>query len=158
MSRSGYYDDYCDNRWPHIMWRGRVASATRGKRGQRLLLDLVEALDALPEKRLIRDQLILETGEVCALGAIGLKRGVVMWGLNPDDNWDFDPDEHADHLSGAFNAAACLIREIVYMNDEVLDRCSPEQRWQRMRAWAVKQLRPVDLVDLPDPAPPKEPT
>lgn len=36
MSRSGYTDD-CDG-WQLIMYRGAVASAIRGARGQRLLI------------------------------------------------------------------------------------------------------------------------
>jgi hypothetical protein len=35
MSRSGYSDDYGDDEpWQLIMWRGAVASAFRGRRGQ----------------------------------------------------------------------------------------------------------------------------
>ena len=48
MSRSGYSDDIDDN-WAHIMWRGRVASSIRGKRGQAMLRELLAALDAMPE-------------------------------------------------------------------------------------------------------------
>lgn len=52
MSRSGYRDDLDDPlEWG--AWRGRVASATRGKRGQKLLLELLIALSKLPEARLI---------------------------------------------------------------------------------------------------------
>lgn len=127
MSRSGYSEG-CDNDWDWIKYRGRVTSAIRGKRGQRLLLDLVQALDALPEKRLIRDELILETGDVCAIGAVGLKRGVVMWNLDPED---------PETIAGKFDIADCLVREIEYMNDEGWYRDTPEKRWQRMREWAV---------------------
>lgn len=48
MSRSGYSNDGENI----AMWRGQVASAIRGKRGQAFLRELVEALDAMPEKRL----------------------------------------------------------------------------------------------------------
>lgn len=71
MSRSGYTDDG-DN---VAMWRGQVASATRGKRGQRFFRDLVAALDAMPEKRLIRDALEAD-GEVCAIELNTLRRDV----------------------------------------------------------------------------------
>lgn len=89
MSRSGYNED-CDDNWQIIMFRGRVASATRGKRGQAFFRDLVAALDALPAKRLISDDLIREdsTGfeNVCALGALGKARRVPMAHLDPDDS------------------------------------------------------------------------
>lgn len=150
MSRSGYSED-CDDTWQTMMWRGRVASAIRGRRGQKLLLDLVEALDALPEKRLITEELIRETGEVCALGAVGLKRGVNMWPLNPEfDKWGMldDSEEHSENVADAFNVAPCLVREIAFENDEAWAHITPEERWRRMRAWAVARLQPVDLVDV----------
>lgn len=54
MSRSGYSDD-CDNTWQWIQWRGRVASAMRGKRGQAFLQEMLEAMAALPMRRLIAE-------------------------------------------------------------------------------------------------------
>jgi len=130
MSRSGYVDDL-DN-WDMIKWRGRVASATRGKRGQRLFLDLLAALDAMPEKRLITAE--LETTEgVCALGAVGKAREM--------DMSQIDPGEPED-VAAAFDIAACLAQEVVYMNDEYFGRDTPEQRWVKMRAWVEKQLTP----------------
>ena len=54
MSRSGYSDD-AEN---VAMWRGQVANATRGRRGQKLLRDMVAALDAMPDKRLFQGHLV----------------------------------------------------------------------------------------------------
>lgn len=76
MSRSGYTDDGLDS-WQVIRWRGAVASAIRGRRGQALLTELLAALDAMPVKELIKEQLV-EDGAVCALGALGRARGVDM--------------------------------------------------------------------------------
>lgn len=137
MSRSGYSDD-AEN---VALWRGMVASAIRGKRGQRLLLDLVQALDAMPEKRLIKGELITDAGEVCALGSVGVKRGIEMTGLDPED---------ADTVAARFDIAPCLAQEIEFLNDGDFDwkETTPEQRWQNMRAWAVRHLRPVDLVEV----------
>jgi hypothetical protein len=138
MSRSGYSDD-CEN---IAMWRGMVASATRGKRGQALLRALLEALDAMPEKRLIPHELESD-GEVCALGALGRARGMDISKLDPEE-----PEE----VAAAFNIAPCLAQEIVYMNDEYRARrydpkivgyvdMTPEERWQQMRDWVAKQIR-----------------
>lgn len=164
MSRSGYSDEI-DDQWLSIMWRGRVTSAMRGKRGQAFLRDLVEALDAMPEKRLIAEYLVVEeapcdlvrwlfaapewhdTGYeyeprpiqfprdcgVCALGALGQKRGVSMARLDPED---------AAGVGAAFDIAEALAREVVYENDEGF-YCDemPEHRWQRMRQWAASNLK-----------------
>ena len=133
MSRSGYSDDL-DN-WPMIKWRGMVASATRGKRGQQFFRDLLSALDAMPHKRLIAHELAKD-GEVCAIGSLGVARGVDMSALDP---------EEPESVASAFNIATPLAQEVVYENDEngpwSRDE-SPEQRWTRMRAWVAKQIKP----------------
>lgn len=131
MSRSGYVDDDCDN-WSHIKWRGQVASAIRGKRGQSFLRDLRDALDAMPNKRLIANDLIRQ-GDVCAIGALGVARGTQMD--------DLDPDEYYD-VAKRFGIAHQLAQEIVWMNDECACwKESPESRWCRMRAWISSLIK-----------------
>lgn len=124
MSRSGYGDDY--DSWDTIRWRGAVKSAIRGKRGQAFLHEMLAALDALPEKRLITDELENATGEVCAIGAVGRARGVLMDGLDPEDR---------EVVAATFGIAEAMAAEIVYENDEFRRPETPEQRWQRMRNW-----------------------
>lgn len=133
MSRSGYIDDCCDDNWQLIRWRGQVASAIRGKRGQTLLRDLLAALDAMPEKRLIAGELEAE-GEVCALGAVGKARGLDMSEIDP-----YEPED----VAVAFNIAQQLASEIVFENDEngPWSGETPEQRWKRMRDWVASQIR-----------------
>jgi hypothetical protein len=133
MSRSGYSEDYGDHdQWGCIMWRGAVASATRGKRGQAFFRDLIAALDALPEKRLIKDSLQEPSGEVCALGALGKARGLDMAPLDPDD---------PETVSGVFDIATALGREVVFVNDEMGPyKETPEARFIRVRKWAESQL------------------
>lgn len=135
MSRSGYTDDFdCY----HVMWRGQVASAIRGKRGQAFLREMIEALDALPEPKLIAEELHAE-GAVCAIGSVGLKRGIDMSKLDV---------ENFEHIGKVFGIAHQLVCEIEYVNDEMGSyEQTPEQRWQRVRAWAVKQLRPSQESD-----------
>lgn len=131
MSRSGYIDD-CDDNWELIRWRGAVASAICGRRGQLFLREMLVALDALPEKRLIAGA--LHDGlDVCALGAVAVARGLDVHTVDPDDY---------SSIAGMFGIAEALTREIEYINDEwaVYDE-TPEQRYVRMRAWVVAQIR-----------------
>ncbi|MDB5848220.1 MAG: hypothetical protein JWP29_1972 [Rhodoferax sp.] len=131
MSRSGYSDD-CDSEWQLIMWRGRVASATRGKRGQAMLRELLVALDALPTKRLIAHELIAD-GDVCAIGSLGLARGVEMEKLDVEDY---------RAVARTFGVAEPLVREIEWVNDEAgWGNETPEARWSRMRDWIASQIK-----------------
>lgn len=128
MSRSGYSDDcdYLD------LWRANVDRAIAGKRGQAFLLELVASLEAMPEKRLIAHDLQAETGEVCAIGSVGLNRGVDMTTLDPED---------PEQVGKAFGISTILAQEIVYENDEREYRQTPEERWARMYKWAKENLK-----------------
>lgn len=147
MSRSGYCEDM-DDQWRFIMWRGTVKSAIRGKRGQAFLREMLAAMDALPEKRLVASELEAN-GQVCAIGSVGLARGVDMSQIDP---------ENYDAVATTFGIAAPLAQEIVYMNDEYWSfstndqghinhdeagkaiRITPEERFTKMRAWIVRNL------------------
>lgn len=131
MSRSGYTYDAENG----ALWRGMVASASRGKRGQKFLRELLAALDAMPEKSLIADFLERD-GEVCAIGALAKAKGL--------DFSEVDADE-PEEVGRIFDIAPCLAQEVAYMNDEfwedqALTPVTPEQRWEKMRGWVVGQL------------------
>ena len=138
MSRSGYTDD-CDDNLASGRWRGVVASAIRGKRGQSFLIELLAALDAMPEKRLIA-QSFGKAGSYCTLGVIGAARGAVMPVLtdDPDDYYDGDVAEMA---GAALNIASPLAAEVMYHNDDWGWNDTPEQRWVRMRAFVAERIK-----------------
>lgn len=117
------------------MWRGAVASAIRGKRGQEFLRKLVTALDAMPEKRLIAGELEMD-GEVCAMGCVGRMQGIDMSNIDPTE-----PVEVAD----AFEIAPALAQEIAYINDEGC--VTREKRFEDVRKWAVSHLVAVGEPD-----------
>ena len=135
MSRSGYSDDGDGDGWSLIRWRGAVSSASRGRRGQSFFKELLAALDEMPNKRLIADELI-ESGEVCAIGALGLKRSIDMKEIDPED---------PDTVANKFNIAPALAREVVFMNDEGhWNTESPEERFVRVRSWVEEQILKED--------------
>lgn len=70
--------------------------------------------------------------EVCALGALGRKRGMNLQSIDP---------ENYDAVAEAFNIAHQLSREIVYLNDEWSRNETPEQRWTRMRNWVAGAIK-----------------
>jgi hypothetical protein len=131
MSRSGYSDDY-----DYVeLYRATVERALQGKRGQAFLRELAESLDAMPEKRLIAEELIDGNGNVCAIGAVCKSRGVDVSRINY---------EAPEQVGKAVGIARCMAAEIEYMNDEWCDseRETPEQRWTRMRKWVQANIIP----------------
>jgi hypothetical protein len=159
MSRSGYCDDYGDDD-PLALgrYRAQVASAIRGKRGQALLRELLAALDAMPEKKLVAGELEAD-GQFCALGVVGHARGLNLAAI---DTYD------VESLGPKFNIAEQLAREIMWVNDDHVSEhrwvefeiCGPvrpgypdwgnhrksasipnefagEQRWQAVRNWVA---------------------
>ena len=136
MTRSGYTDDWDSESIGRLnLYRGAVERAVKGKRGQELLRDLVEALDSLPEKRLITSELEDGLGSYCALGAVAHHRGV--------DVSDLDPYDDIDVLAKRLDVAESMVREVVHLNDEVVWDIGAEaqsKRWHYMRRWAEREV------------------
>ncbi len=164
MSRSGYSDDLEPNQLN--VWRGAVASAIRGKRGQAMLKEMLAALDAMPEKALIAHELQNANGDHCALGVVGKNRGMALDSI--------DPDEY-EIVAREFGIASALAQEIMFMNDEYIsdfqyievEICGPmrlgypdysrhsqtvrttnediaAKRWAHMRNWVAENISDAD--------------
>lgn len=133
MSRSGYVDGIED---PLELgrWRAQVLSAIRGRRGQSFLRELATAMDAMPVKELIAEELIDSEGQCCTLGVVCAARGIDVSQIDPDE-----PDQVAQRLG----IAEQMVREIVYKNDEEWGEPTPAHRWERMRKWVATHLREV---------------
>lgn len=132
MSRSGYVDDI-DDPLQLGRWRGQVKSAIRGKRGQTFLRELAAAMDAMPEKILISEELINEDGDCCTIGVICKTRGIDV------DQIDYN---EPDQVGAAVGIARQMAAEIEYYNDEWSTNETPSERWQRMRTWVASQIVP----------------
>jgi hypothetical protein len=128
MSRSGYSDD-CEFLG---LYRASVDRALAGKRGQTFLRELINALDSLPEKKLIAGELMNEQGKCCAIGAVCKARQTDVTKTDYED---------PDSVARLIGVARCMAAEIAYMNDEYATDKTPEDRWQRMRDWAVSHLQ-----------------
>jgi hypothetical protein len=145
MSRSGYSDDYdYEDNLAAGRAEGARAQAFNGRRGQAFLREMLEALDAMPVKELIADDLQTADGRVCAIGAVGAARKVDMSKLNPED---------APKVAKTFGISETLARDIVYENDEANWKAeTPAARWQRMRAWIERHIKKDAEPPTPSPA------
>lgn len=162
MSRSGYVDDMCDQ-WAMICYRGAVSSAIRGRRGQAFLREMLAALDAMPEKRLISGALVFDGqpgipwdvrphedvivgGDTLVTGCgesvrVGDVCAMGCLGLTRSTKMDGVDAHDAPTVAGLFGIAEALAREIAYVNDEDGYRAeSPELRFERVRKWVVENL------------------
>lgn len=145
MSRSNYSDD-CENL---ELWRGNVERTIKGKKGQALLRELEAALVALPEKRLISDDMARmdeahpADSEVCALGCVALKRGLDQGKdrltVLKEIMEQFPEGCEASELADDFDISEMLAREITYVNDEMApDR--PEKRYEYVLSWVRSKI------------------
>jgi hypothetical protein len=141
MSRSGY-DDYDGDAADLNLYRANVDRAFAGKRGQAFLKEMLAAMDALPEKKLIPGLMQEESGDVCVIGSVGRARGVDMERLN---RLAEDEDPNLPHaIAGKFGIAECMACEVMYMNDEYWPgrrHETPEERFARMRKWIESQIK-----------------
>jgi hypothetical protein len=136
--------------------------AIAGKKGRKFLLELEAALVALPEKRLANGvmaaseeewtpkQVVVATGDVCALGAVAAARAVAAGEPRHEALQklaeEFDPSEAGwtltkqagDHLK----ICHPLAYAVVECNDEGGgSRETPEKRYERVLAWVREKLK-----------------
>jgi hypothetical protein len=111
----------------------RATREIRGRRGQAFLREMLIAMDALPEKKLVQGTFEAD-GAVCALGSVGRARGIDMAKIVPVDS---------PTVAGAFGISEALAREITFQNDVGMGSTlieTTEDRFSRMRAWIVAHL------------------
>ena len=117
----GSADDLADE------WLRDVANAIASPKGQAFLRELAAAMDAMPEKVLIANELVDKEGDCCTIGAVCKARGI--------DATHMDSAAVAEWLG----APLLLVAEIIDVNDGY--RETPVHRWQRMRQWVDKRIR-----------------
>ena len=158
MSRSGYNDDDSDDPLTVGRWTAAVNASLRGKRGQAFLRELLDELDAMPDKRLIANA-ATKDGCMCTLAVVAAKRGHDLQKLDYDmEMWEWD------RIADQLGISQAMAREVMYINDEHTDERGwvrldgppdpwggepeaylplpnvEERRWRYMRDWVAKQL------------------
>jgi hypothetical protein len=165
MSRVTSWED--DEPYPNAtaLFQSSVTNAILGKRGQALLLELEQALLAMPKKRL-ESNIVCRSGDVCMLGALkvhrdvmkGAKREAVLVGLQAvAEKWgqfasgmDYEDDDQTKELLQNLLGikSNTLIWQLIYENDECNAR-TPEDRYQRMLKWVQARIRREGQAEAP---------
>lgn len=126
MSR--FSEGECDSNYG-FLWASRVERIVNGRRGQKVLRELIDALLALPERRLIAGAIATPSGEVCAVGALAKHKGI---DLNRDtERWSQGQchpvaggwrgsDHETAELGASIGMTWTLAWEIGFMNDAEL--------------------------------------
>lgn len=141
MRFQGDGDEEFPGQW--FLWEQALMRSVSGRKGQTALRDLRDALLSLPEKRLIAGRLADETGCVCTLGALALKRRVdggesredVLASLAemiPEGLYDeYEADMQTVHVGERAGVTRTMIADLAYRNDELF-RETPEHRYERI--------------------------
>lgn len=147
MSRSGYDDD-CDG-WALIRWRGAVASAIRGRRGQAFLRELAEALDELPKHELIAGVAEAD-GDYCALRSVAARAGRACAGRRHAGRRPRNGGADARHPRGPRRRDH--VGERLYRGDAVRNlrgsRASTPLRVAYTHASGVRPYRPITSLEV----------
>lgn len=143
MSRFDWAENYEDYPNQQALWRANRDRLLRGKRGQLLLKQVEQALLALPEKRLIANQLAaircdeitgdaIEITGVCVVGAYALFKGKTAEDLNKGwiESEDTDAWEIAEWADSALGLPNAMAQWLEWANDEEAESLNPIQRYE----------------------------
>lgn len=108
---------------------GEVVPTSAGSNHRQLLVALAKALDAMPEKVLIRGAFEMD-GQYCALGALAKERGLLE---NSADGF---------RIAEVFGVEPEEVFEIVRVNDGLIEE-DPAERWLGVREWVRSKLLEV---------------
>ena len=154
MSRYDGSDD-CDDYWQLNMgrWERNSRAVLKSGRGKKALADLITALEALPQRRLISERVAVLTNpgaedchvsEVCAVGAYAHFKGIDLTTWVGEDGAVADETDtslrETAWLGEQAGMAFTLAWNLGYLNDYTLKDCTPEERWQRVYEWATEHL------------------
>jgi len=143
---------------PCLYWANLVRQ-TKSQRGQAFLRELLVALEALPDKKLIENA-IVQDGCSCSLGALAVHRRVAagenrdavlaeLAAINVDiDDSAWDGEEILPWATHALAAPFYLADQIASINDDEggNDETRSTARYDRMVKWLQSQIFEIDVA------------
>lgn len=147
-----YDEDYANQ---GLLWWANIERHIKGAKGQAVLREIRDILQAMPEKVLITSRLADEKGHVCAVGAVALARRVAKGESRDDVLRDLAariPED--DNYMGADITASLGVQvglkyglawTLGYANDAYW-KDTPEERYERVLAWVEKNIQPEPVA------------
>lgn len=129
-----------------ILWEANQERSLKSRKGQAVLRRLEAALLALPEPKLVADEIKTADGIVCALGALAISEGYQGNLELPEtsfDAWGNTGSEVEDAmlaLAKLLDVPRLVAVAIIRENDEDYRVKTPEQRYNHVLAWTRSWL------------------
>jgi hypothetical protein len=148
-------DDYYDEQFPNQaeLWWANLERSLAGKNGQQALRALLEALESLPEPKLVSGRLATEDGMVCTVGALALHRRVaagerrehVLRDLaakitEEGDLYDGEGADITASVGTKVGLSYSIAWRLAMLNDDDFSDASPERRYDLVVAWVRRAL------------------
>lgn len=144
MSRSDQ-DYYNDGPNTAGIWAATFRRAVRSERGQKVLTELLTALDAMPEHRLIRGDWCDTGGDVCALGALHVYRKTQQLGAPWCEAQAVSAQELQEHYVGSLNGSTWTAFDLLGIQktiawfvadtNDAFGKETSEERWVRVYSY-----------------------
>lgn len=127
------------------LWEANLRRSLEGRKGQQSLRELEAALLALPEKRLIADELESDKGEVCAVGALAKFKhysGSMSLPEVYDELDEYKVEEAMLAVAKDLGVPKLVAVAIIQQNDEDAHHHSmtPERRYERLLDWTQQRI------------------
>ena len=154
MSRFGDYDyDEAYNNQA-LLWWANIERHINGVKGQAVLREIRDILQAMPEKLLINSRLADEKGHVCAVGAVALARRCAKGEsrddvlrdlarrIPEDDTYDDDGADITASVGVEVGLKYGLAWALGDANDETYWKATDEERYRLVLNWVESKIKP----------------
>jgi hypothetical protein len=147
-----YDEDYANQ---GLLWWANIDRHIKGAKGQAVLREIRDILQAMPEKVLITSRLADEKGHVCAVGAVALARRVAKGESRDDVLRDLaaripeDDNYMGAHITASLGVQVGLKYGLAWALGNANDaywKDTPEERYERVLAWVEKNIQPEPVA------------
>ena len=124
------------------LWHANCRRSMQGKKGQKALQEIEQALLLMPDKRIYKDVLVRHTGEVCVIGAM-LVQQRINTGMSRDEAVASCCElnsENTENVGVEIGIPRMLSWSLVVENDDEYKTRTPEQLYEHLLAWVQERI------------------